>query len=244
MLRFIIAGLYVVLCVIFCYPYQLYLAALAKKDQKKSWEKSWTLVRRVFKTILFIAGTKIEVRGAENIPEDKGCLFVGNHRSYFDILTLQTITPGPIGFIAKKEFSKVPLFYHYMEDIGCLFLNRESVKESLKTINDGTEYMKQGLSLGLFPEGTRNHKDELLPFKPGGYRMAEKSDSPIIVTAMTGLDDIFENNKPFGLKRKHVIIEFGKPVYPHALETAERKEYYNSIPEQISSMLKSHQNNA
>ncbi|MBR3539751.1 MAG: 1-acyl-sn-glycerol-3-phosphate acyltransferase, partial [Eubacterium sp.] len=54
----------------------------------------------------------------------------------------------------------------YMEDIGSLFLDRENVRESLKTITEGTNRLSQGLSLGLFPEGTRNHTDQLLPFKP------------------------------------------------------------------------------
>ena len=240
MVRLIITAIYVFLAVIVCLPYHLYLWILSKKDKYKSWYKSWRLVRGFFKSVLWLAGTKIEASGLEHlseVPDDKGILFIGNHRSYFDILVLQTLVDRPLGFIAKKEFKKVPLFSWWVADIGSLFLDRKNIRAGLGTINLGTEYMKQGLSLGLYPEGTRNHSSEMLPFKTGGYRMAEKSGSPMVLVAMTGTDDIFENNKPIALKRARVKVVFDKAVYPHELENKERKEFYGSIPAKIQEML-------
>ncbi|SNU04953.1 1-acyl-sn-glycerol-3-phosphate acyltransferase [Lachnospiraceae bacterium] len=240
MVRLIITAIYVFLAVIVCLPYHLYLWILSKKDKYKSWYKSWRLVRGFFKSVLWLAGTKIEASGLEHlseVPDDKGILFIGNHRSYFDILVLQTLVDRPLGFIAKKEFKKVPLFSWWVADIGSLFLDRKNIRAGLETINLGTEYMKQGLSLGLYPEGTRNHSSEMLPFKTGGYRMAEKSGSPMVLVAMTGTDDIFENNKPIALKRARVKVVFDKAVYPHELENKERKEFYGSIPAKIQEML-------
>jgi len=100
--------------------------------------------------------------------------------------------------------------------------------------------MKKGLSIGLYPEGTRNHSDELLPFKKGGYRMAEESDSPIILVAFTGADDIFENNKPIGIKKGNVIVEFSAPIYPHEMDKKERREVYDNFPNEIKKMLDTH----
>nr|MCR5106477.1 1-acyl-sn-glycerol-3-phosphate acyltransferase [Eubacterium sp.] len=245
MIRLIITAIYTVLSVILCLPYHLYLWLLLKKDRYKSWYKSWRFVRVFFLGVIKLAGTKIEIRGAENlslVPKKTGILFVGNHRSYFDIIILQTIVDRPLGFIAKKEFKKVPLFSWWVADIGSLFLDRKNIRAGLETINEGTECMKEGLSLGLFPEGTRNHGKEMLPFKTGGYRMAEKSDSPMVLVAMTGFDNILENNKPFGLKKTNVIVEFDKPVYPHQLDSKERKAFYNDIPGRIQEMLDSHSN--
>ena len=240
MIRFIIALLYTILSVLFCLPAHFRLKRSIKKDHMTGWTDAYKLVRRFFKGLIFLSGTKVEVRGLENIPKDKPVLYVANHRSYFDIIILQTITPGPVAFVAKKEFKKFPLLHCYMEDIGCLFLDRDNPREGLKTISEATDQLKEGLSMSLFPEGTRNHGEELLPFKSGGYRMAEKSKNALIVTAMTGLDDIFENNKPIALRKKHVIIEFAPAVYPHELEKAERKEFYDSIPSKIVDMQKNH----
>ena len=171
------------------------------------------------------------------------CINLRNHRSYFDIIILQTVVDRPLGFIAKKEFKKVPFFSWWVEDIGSLFLDRKNVRAGLETIKEGTDFMKMGLSLGLFPEGTRNHTDTLLEFKKGGYRMAEGAEAPMVCIALTGFDDIFENNKPFGLKKKNVIIEFDKPFYPHELDKKERKDAYANIPVRIQEMLDSHKNN-
>jgi 1-acyl-sn-glycerol-3-phosphate acyltransferase len=127
-----------------------------------------------------------------------------------------------------------------MTDMGSVFLDRDNPKEGLKSIMQGTDYMKQGLSMGLFPEGTRNHSDQLLPFKEGGYRMAEKSKSPIVVMALTGFDRIFEANKFHLIWKRKVIIEFDKPVYPSELSTPERKAFYASIPGRIEAMMAEH----
>ncbi len=240
MIRLIITAIYVFLAVILCLPYHLYVWILSKKDRYKSWYKSWRIARGFFKSVLWLAGTKIEVSGLEKlseVPDDKGVLFIGNHRSYFDILVLQTIADRPLGFIAKKEFKKVPVFSWWVADIGSLFLDRKNIRAGLETINQGTEYMKQGLSLGLYPEGTRNHEDKMLPFKTGGYRMAEKSGCPMILVAMTGTDDIFENNKPAALRRAKVKVIFDKAVYPSDLEGKERKEFYASIPDRLQDMM-------
>ncbi len=241
MLRLIIALLWAILAMIFSLPAHWKWKRIAKTDPMKSWKKAQKYVRGFFRKLLFIAGTRIEVRGAENLPEeDQAALFVSNHRSYFDIIILQTLTKGPIGFVAKKEFLSYPLLPLYTSDIGSIFLDRENVRESLKTINEGTERMKLGLSLGLYPEGTRNHGKELLPFKPGGYRMAEKSDSPIVLIAMTNAGKIFEENRFHCLRRRHVIVEFDKPVYPSKLGKEERKAFYDHIPARIQEMLDTH----
>lgn len=241
MIRLVFALLFTLLAVIFCLPAHFSFQAAIKKNHIDGWTKAWKFVRKFFKGVIFLSGAKVEVRGLENVPKDKPVLYVANHRSYFDVIILQTITPGPVGFVAKKEFKKYPLLNRYMDDIGCLFLDRENPREGLKTISEATDHLKEGLSMALFPEGQRNHGSEMLPFKTGGYRMAEKSERAVVVTAMTGLDDIFENNKPLALRKRHVIIEFAKPVYPHELEKAERKEFYDSIPSKIVDMQKSHQ---
>ena len=241
MLRLITAFLWAVFAMIFSLPAHWRWKSIAKKDPVRAWEKAGKYVRGFFRGLVRCAGTKVEVRGAENIPQDgQAALYVGNHRSYFDIIILHTLVPGKMAYVAKKEFRSYPLLPLYMEDMGSIFLDRDNVRESLKTINDGTERMKQGLSLGLFPEGTRNHTDQLLPFRAGGYRMSEKSDSPLIVMALSNFGQIFEENKFHFIRKRHVIIEFAKPVYPSQMSKDERKAFYDSIPDQIQAMLDIH----
>lgn len=236
------AGVAIILVValFFCLPYHLYLQKLWKKNPEKAWKKARKFVSGFFRTELKISGCKIEARGLENIPKDGPALFVGNHRSYFDILVHHETIGKPLGFIAKKEMEKFPLLPLYMKDIGCLFLDRNDIKQGMETIKQGTEYMKLGHSMVLFPEGTRNQKEELLPFKEGAYRMAEKSKAPLIPVAISGSDLLLESAPKKHIRSHKVIIEFAKPIYPAELAPKERKAVYAGLPGLIQSMREEH----
>ncbi|SEG31878.1 1-acyl-sn-glycerol-3-phosphate acyltransferase [Eubacterium ruminantium] len=237
MIKLFLCALWSFLAMVFSCPLHFRFKHLIKKDPMKGWTTAYKYVRGFFKKLIFLTGSKIEVRGLENIPKDGAVLFVGNHRSWFDIIIVQTLTGKPMGFISKKEFENAPLLSPYMKDIGCIYLDRQNPREAIKTINSGIERMKTGLSLGLYPEGTRNHTDTLLPFKEGGYKMAERSNSPIVVVSMVGSDDIFENNKFHFIKKSHVIVDFSKPEYPSEMSIPERRAFYTAIPERISEKL-------
>lgn len=233
-------GIVLMIALFFSLPYHWYLRNLWKKDPDKSWKKSRKYVSGFFRLELKLSGCHVEVRGKENIPTDVPVLFVGNHRSYFDILIYHESIGTPVGFIAKKEMRKIPLLPLYMDDIGCLFLDRNDIRQGMETIKQGAEFMKMGHSMVLFPEGTRNQTDTLLPFKEGGYKMAEKSKSPIVPVAISGSDLLLESAPKRRIRSHKVIIEFGKPFYPTELSPKERKAVYNEIPGMIQSMRDSH----
>ena len=113
-----------------------------------------------FKIILKITGVKVTVIGEENVP-DEPVLFIGNHRSFFDILLTYSRCKRLTGYVAKDSMEKIPLLSTWMRYLYCLFLNRENPKEGLKTILQAIEYVKKGISICIFPEGTRNKGEEL-----------------------------------------------------------------------------------
>ena len=151
-------GIVLMVALFFCLPYHLYVKQLWKKNPEKSWEKARKFVSGFFRFELKLSGCKVNVIGEENIPQDGPVLFVGNHRSYFDILIYHEAIGKPLGFLAKKEMEKIPLLPLYMRDIGCLFLDRDDIKQGLSVIKQGTEYMKQGHSMLVLPAGTRNRR--------------------------------------------------------------------------------------
>ena len=134
---------------------------------------------------------------------------------------------------------KIPLLSTWMKRLHCLFLNRTDIKQGLKTILTGIQKIKDGISICIFPEGTRNHEPELLPFKEGSLKMAEKTGCAIIPMAITNSDNIFENHIP-KIKPVHVTLEYGKPIYPKELSKEEKKflgAYTRSV---IQDMLNKH----
>ncbi len=223
---------------IFCLPIHFHLKHQIKKDPARGWEKAHKLVHWFFKTELKCAGCKIIVKGQENIPEGTA-LFVGNHRSNLDILVHHQVLDRPVGFVAKKEMEKLPLLPLYMRDIGCLFLDRNDIKQGMETIKLGTSYLEAGHSMVLFPEGTRNHTDTLLPFKEGGYKMAERAKCPIVPMAVVGSDKLLENSGSKGVKRGTVTVIYGEPFMPSDYSPKDRKAKYAELPGIIQGLIDS-----
>ena len=134
MIRIILVALTVVLFLIFSIPMLVVLGIQEKRNPGQVQAKSLHTVQGVFRFILKLAGVTYEVQGLENIPRDRAVLYVGNHRSYFDILIGYVTVPGLTGFVAKKEMLKAPLLRDWMHKVNCLFLDRVDIKEGLKTI--------------------------------------------------------------------------------------------------------------
>lgn len=218
------------------------LTKLGETDPEQMEEKSLRMVRNVFLKILRDSGVKVTVKGLENIPKDTPVLYVGNHRSYFDILVGYTAVPGKMGFVAKKEMRSWPLISDWMVNVNCLFLDRKNIKEGLKTILEGVQKIKRGVSVWIFPEGTRNENEnpaELMPFKEGSLKIAEKSGCPVVPVAITGTAELFEK-KSKRIPRVcpgEVTIEFGRPFIIKELAPEERKFAGAYTRERIIEML-------
>ena len=199
------------------------------------------MVQAAFKLILKVTGARITVIGEEHVPKDQAVLYVGNHRSYFDILLTYSRTPRLTGYVAKKEMEKIPLLSTWMKRLHCLFLDRKDIKEGLKTILAGIELIKSGVSICIFPEGTRNRSNEpMLPFKEGSVKMAEKTGCLIIPMAITNSAEIFENHIP-RITPCDVIVEYGEPIDPKALSREEKKFLGAYCQKKIQEMLTANQ---
>lgn len=208
---------------------------------KKGDLKALRLVQWAFKVMLLLAGTKQIVIGEENVPKDQPVLYVPNHRSFFDILMIYSRVPGLTGFVSKDSMLKFPLLNRWMTKLYCLFLNRENPREGLKTILQGIEHIKSGVSMCIFPEGTRNKTDaEMLPFKEGSLKMAEKTGCLIIPVALTNTAEIFENHLPW-IKPVKVVMEYGTPIDPNALSKEEKKHLGAYCRDRIQEMLDKNQ---
>lgn len=197
---------------------------------------SLRLVQGAFKLILFMAGVKLTVIGEEHVPKDQAVLYVGNHRSYFDVVMTYARCPRLTGYVAKIEMLRYPLLRSWMKNLYCLFLDRKDLKAGLKTILQGIDYIKNGISICIFPEGTRNRHDELLPFKEGSMKMAEKTGCPIIPMAITNSAEILEDHMPF-IHSCHVILEYGEPILVSELSKEEKKFLGAYTQQKVQEML-------
>ncbi len=222
-LRTVLTLLFVALFLVLSMPLHLVLWLIGKKHPLKKYRASYQVIRWAFSCVLGIAGVRCHVIGAEHIPQDTPVLFVSNHRSNLDILLIQTTAGVPIGFVAKTELKKVPLLGLWMDDIGCVFLDRANIKSAVKSIADGAEHIAAGCSMSICPEGTRSHGADMLEFKDGSLKMATKANVPVIPTAVLGTDDCLENNEGIKITKGTVTVVYGEPLNIRDLEPEQKK---------------------
>ncbi len=236
MLRLILDLLFLIIFFIISIPLFLIEWIIGRFSHRKMVASSQWIVVRAFKVLMLISGIKRTVIGRENIPKKEAVLYVSNHRSYFDVPVAYSYLPNLTGFMAKKEIARIPFLRTWMRFLQCLFLDREDIKQGLKTVLKGIEQIKSGYSVFIAPEGTRNHGKEMLPFKEGSFKMSEKTGCAIIPVALSNTDEIFENHFP-RVKATHVVIEFGKPIYPDSLDKEQRKFLGTYVQGIIKDML-------
>lgn len=238
MIRFVIGVLFVVLYCIFSVPVLIVATIVRKFAPLKAEMAMLRIVQWAFRVLLFICGTKVEATGLENVPDDEAVLFVGNHQSYFDIIISYSLMKGRCGYVAKKNLEHVPLLSWNMKFLFCLFIDRDDIKQGLQTILKAIDYVKNGISVFIFPEGTRNKGDEtqLQPFHKGSFKIAQRTNCKIIPVAFHNTSVILEKNFPI-VTPTTVRLKYGSPIPYDSLTKDEQKRIDEVFREKITEML-------
>ncbi len=238
MRNFLVLG-FLFLFLVFMIPVHLILRIIGIWNPELRYKIGNAIVYHAFRWELFQAGAHITIEGKENIP-DEAVLFVTNHRSYFDILLLHTTSGKRPGFVAKAEMDKFLLLNWWMRNINCLFLDRQDMRSGVQMIKDGAELIKKGHSMVICPEGTRNQQHEMLPFKEGSLKMADKADCPVVPVAIIDSDQMLEIRPGFHIKSGSPKVIYGKPFYIKDLDKDNRKHAGAYVQEIIRDMIEAH----
>lgn len=177
----------------------------------------------------------INVINPENLPDHGPVVYICNHQSYADVLTFfYVVRKHQISFIAKDSFHKVPVFSGWIPRTRGIYIQRGDARASLKTINEGVEYLKQGFSLVIFPEGTRSRSSNMGEFKAGSFKLATKARVPIVPVTIDGGYKTFEEK---GVITKGVHIDF--LVHP-VIETASMsRQELAMVHEKVEAIVRS-----
>ena len=143
----------------------------------------------------------IEFYGQENQPQDRGYILCCNHRSALDPVLIAQKIKRPIRYMAKMELFQNKFVSFIIRHLGAFPVARG--KGDTSAIETAVETVKSGRVLGLFPEGTRSHDDQLLRFKSGAAVIASQSGGDLLPAA------IWYGGKGF---RSKVVIRYGKPI--------------------------------
>lgn len=175
----------------FCLPVFWFLNITGRKGLRQ--KLAYRYAHWWGKVVLAATGSQVTVRGADTIPPGP-VVFMANHLSVFDIMLLLGFLDKPLAFVAKKELARVPVINSLMRHVGCLYLDRQGIRQAVETINLAAEQVRNGLSMVIFPEGTRSQTGEIAEFKSGSMKLAIKANVPIVPVSIQGTRKIYEGN--------------------------------------------------
>ena len=182
------------------------------------------LVARLWGKIqLATAGAIVEVQGLDHIDPRRSYILVANHQSTFDIFAFLGYLPIQFRWIAKAELFRAPFMGWAMSRTGYIPLERESPKKAYRSMLQAAEKIKNGVSVIIFPEGTRSLDGNLQPFKKGLFVIALKSQAPILPMTICGTRKIM----PKGEWRIHpgkVRILMDPPIETAGLSAGQEGE--------------------
>ncbi|QAT41740.1 lysophospholipid acyltransferase family protein [Aminipila luticellarii] len=148
----------------------------------------------------------LNVLGKENLPEKGPVVFVANHQGYGDIpICCAVLDAFQTGFIAKKSLSKLPFYGEWIKNIRSVMIDRDDPRGSLRSIETAVEFIKQGFSMVVFPEGHRSKGGEISEFKKGSLRLATKPGVPIVPISINGTYKLFEEK---GYMQGNFTVDF------------------------------------
>lgn len=203
----------------------IYLGVIAIMSLFVSTKKKYTkpnkfyyfMVREACDFIGNFLRVRVHIKGKDKLPKDSNFLLVGNHISGLDpILIFGTFKSRVFGAISKPENVKMPFIGKIIYRTFVLPIDRENPRNAVGTIVQASEVMKtNGINMILYPEGTRNKSGEgLLPFKNGGFKIAQKAGVPIVVVNTIDSNKVL---KRFPLSTK-VTLDIVDVIYPEDYE--------------------------
>lgn len=184
------------------------------------------------KWVLRRAGTTIEIRGEEHLPAGP-VLIASNHQGAFDIPVLIAAFDRPTCFIAKKELFRIPLVSSWMKLVDCVPLDRSSARGAIETFKQAAVTLGNGVSVIIFPEGTRSDGGPMAAFKKGSLRLIHQADGiPILPVTLNGSWQI-KRPGSIAFHPTKVVIVVHPPIDVAGLDKGER----NALPERVQNIV-------
>lgn len=194
----------------FCLPVFWFLNIVGRKGLRQ--KLAYRYAHWWGKVVLDATGSKVTVKGSENIPSGP-VVFMANHLSAFDTMLILGYLDKPLAFVAKKELARLPVINPLMRQVGCQYLDREDVRQAVKVIHLAADQARNGLSMVIFPEGTRSLTGEVGEFKSGSMKLATKAGVPIVPVCIQGTRRIYESNGR-RIEPSKIFLQVMSPILP------------------------------
>jgi len=163
------------------------------------------------RSILVVSGVKVSVKGLSNVDLTAPYIYMPNHQSNFDIPVLLGHLTVQFRWLAKMELFKIPIFGRAMRKAGYISIDRNNRQSAFESLKVAADKIKSGISVLIFPEGTRSLDGRIRPFKKGGFVLAIDSGVPIVPVVITGTRAIMPKGR-FRVYPGQVSMVIHKPI--------------------------------
>lgn len=185
--------------------------------------------------LLWFGGVSVEVDRRARPPREGPLCVVANHQGDADILLVVGFVPRLVGFIAKRELTRVPIISWWMRAMHCVFIERGSARQALEAIDQAARRIRDGQAMILFPEGTRSRGRGMARFKPGSMKLAQDAEAPILPVTIDGTYRLFEQRGVITPARVRLTLH---PIVPaETLARLSRRELASHLEETIREPL-------
>jgi len=181
------------------------------------------------------AGVRVRVKGIERIPP-AACLFAANHTSNADAPAIVGAIPRRIAILGRKSLFDIPIVGAAFRLAKFVPVDRENRDAALASVKQAVEYIREGFSFLVYPEGTRSPDGRLRRFKKGSFAIAIEAGIPIVPVACSGAHRIMRKNSLI-VRPGKVTVRFGKPIDASAYTIEQRDELAQRVHDAVAAEL-------
>lgn len=188
--------------------------------------------------VCFFWCIRIKVNGRQNIDAKTSYVFVANHQGAFDIWTVYGYLNHNFKWLMKKSLEKIFLVGHACKSAGHIFVDDSSLSSIRETITESEQTLQHGMSLVIFPEGSRTRDGKMIPFKRGAFMLASEFKLPVVPITIDGSFKAMPRST-YNVTPTTIIMTIHKPIYPEArgfntkkLMAQCREDIQSALPEE------------
>lgn len=185
--------------------------------------------------LLAASGLRLEVEGSAEIDRRRSYVFMANHRGLFDIPALLASLPVQTRFLAKRSLFRIPLFGWAIALGGFVNIDRQNPGTARDSFSAAIGRLGQGVSLLVFPEGTRSPTSQLLPFKRGGFLLALKSGLPIVPVGITGTGEARRRGS-LKIRPRPIRVHYGRPIEIGEFSVRDKQRLMELVRQQLGEL--------
>jgi 1-acyl-sn-glycerol-3-phosphate acyltransferase len=190
------------------------------------------------KVALLVNGVKVRIEGMGHLNGKGPYIFMSNHQGIYDIFALLGHLPYQFKWLAKKELFSVPFLGWTMAAVGYISIDRGGTRDTVEAMNEAAQKIRDGMSVVIFPEGSRSPDGSIQPFKKGGFTLAIKSKVPIVPVAISGSRAIMPKDKLTAISGE-IRILVAHPIETENSALKDREVLMKKVRETISKNFRS-----